>query len=268
VLDFVENKVFAAARPKDQAGGQGYDVKLADAVKAALPFVDKSFPNEPLIEARLRLTMAASFRDLGEPGTYGAAGGAVFNHSSAATFIRCTFTGNQAVAGDGGKTNSTDLDFGGGGAIWSEGNSLLTVEQGTFTRNQALGGNGGTGTGSNGFIGLASGGAILNFGNATLVVDATTFSSNQAIGGSYTSGTGAGLGMASGGCIQNEGAATITNSSFNDNGALAGCFNTGSGSTIVGRAVGGAINNRPVNGGVGTVTASGDSFNASRASGP
>jgi hypothetical protein len=33
VLEFVENKIFAAARPKDQEGGQGYDVKLADAVK-------------------------------------------------------------------------------------------------------------------------------------------------------------------------------------------------------------------------------------------
>src|SRR5262249_21178796 len=43
VLDFVENKVFAAARPKNQEGGQGFDVKLVDAVKAALPFVDKGF---------------------------------------------------------------------------------------------------------------------------------------------------------------------------------------------------------------------------------
>jgi hypothetical protein len=61
VLNFVETKVFAAARPKDQDGGQGYDVKLADAVKAALAFVDKSFTTQPLIEARLRMTMGNSF---------------------------------------------------------------------------------------------------------------------------------------------------------------------------------------------------------------
>jgi serine/threonine protein kinase len=66
VLDFVENKVFAAARPKDEEGGQGYDVKLADAVKAALPFVDKSLAGQPLIEARLRTTMGTSFWYLGK----------------------------------------------------------------------------------------------------------------------------------------------------------------------------------------------------------
>jgi hypothetical protein len=66
VLDFVENKVFAAARPKDQEGGQGYDVKLADAVKAALAFVNKSFTDQPLIEARLRMTLGQSFWHLGQ----------------------------------------------------------------------------------------------------------------------------------------------------------------------------------------------------------
>jgi eukaryotic-like serine/threonine-protein kinase len=68
VLDFVENKVFAVARPKDQAGGQGYDVKLADAIEAALPFVEKNFPEQPLIEARLRMTLGNSFSYLGEAG--------------------------------------------------------------------------------------------------------------------------------------------------------------------------------------------------------
>jgi hypothetical protein len=69
VLDFVENKVFSAARPKDQEGGQGYDVKLADAVKAALPFVDKSFTAQPLIEGKLRMTMGISFSNLGDAKT-------------------------------------------------------------------------------------------------------------------------------------------------------------------------------------------------------
>jgi serine/threonine protein kinase/tetratricopeptide (TPR) repeat protein len=66
VLDFVENKVFAAARPKDQEGGRGFDVKLADAVRAALPFVNKSFTTQPLIEARLRMSMGLSFMYLGD----------------------------------------------------------------------------------------------------------------------------------------------------------------------------------------------------------
>jgi hypothetical protein len=69
VLDFVEDKVFAAARPKDYEGGLGYDVKLADAIKAALPFVEKNFANQSLIEARLRMTMGTSFLYLGDPKT-------------------------------------------------------------------------------------------------------------------------------------------------------------------------------------------------------
>src|SRR5262245_26865121 len=67
VLDFVESKVLAAARPKGQERGLGHDVTLRKAIETAVPFVDQSFGNEPLIEARLRLTLGASFRYLGEP---------------------------------------------------------------------------------------------------------------------------------------------------------------------------------------------------------
>jgi tetratricopeptide (TPR) repeat protein len=67
VLDFVENRVFAAARPKDREGGLGYDVKLADALKAALPSVQTGFQDQPLIEARLRMTLGLSFAYLGKP---------------------------------------------------------------------------------------------------------------------------------------------------------------------------------------------------------
>jgi len=69
VIKFVEDKILAAARPKDEDGGLGYDVKLADAVKATLPFVDKSFTAQPLVEARLRMTMGISFLDLGDATT-------------------------------------------------------------------------------------------------------------------------------------------------------------------------------------------------------
>src|SRR5438067_1679184 len=66
VLDFVENKVFEAARPEGQGGGLGRDVTLRKAVEAALPFVEKGFADQPLIEARLRLTLGTSFYHLGE----------------------------------------------------------------------------------------------------------------------------------------------------------------------------------------------------------
>jgi tetratricopeptide (TPR) repeat protein len=67
VLGFVENKVFAAARPKGQEGGLGYDVKLVDAITAALTSIENSFLNKPLTEARLRETIGTSFRYLGKP---------------------------------------------------------------------------------------------------------------------------------------------------------------------------------------------------------
>ena len=66
VLDFVENKIIAAARPEGQAGGLGRDVTLRRAIEAALSFVDQSFSNQPLIEARLRLTLAVTFGNLGD----------------------------------------------------------------------------------------------------------------------------------------------------------------------------------------------------------
>ena len=66
VLDFVENNVFAAARPADQDGGLGHDVTLRQAIQTALPLVARSFTDQPLIEARLRMTLAMSFSYLGE----------------------------------------------------------------------------------------------------------------------------------------------------------------------------------------------------------
>jgi serine/threonine protein kinase/tetratricopeptide (TPR) repeat protein len=67
VIDFVENRVFAAARPKNQEGGLGYDVKLKDALLAALPYVENSsLKDQPLVEARLRATLGRSFAFLGD----------------------------------------------------------------------------------------------------------------------------------------------------------------------------------------------------------
>jgi tetratricopeptide (TPR) repeat protein len=66
VLEFVENRVFAAARPEGQEGGLGHAVTLRQAVESALPYVAKSFTGKPLIEARLRKTLGRSFGCLGD----------------------------------------------------------------------------------------------------------------------------------------------------------------------------------------------------------
>jgi tetratricopeptide (TPR) repeat protein len=69
VLEFVESHVFAAARPEGKEGGQGSEVSLRKAVKSALPFVANSFMDQPLIEARLRLSLGMSFYYLGDAKT-------------------------------------------------------------------------------------------------------------------------------------------------------------------------------------------------------
>jgi serine/threonine protein kinase/tetratricopeptide (TPR) repeat protein len=66
VLEFVEMHVFAAARPVGDEYGLGHDVTLRRAVEAALPFLEKSFADQPLIEARLRMTIGMSFHYLGD----------------------------------------------------------------------------------------------------------------------------------------------------------------------------------------------------------
>jgi serine/threonine protein kinase len=66
VLEFMEDRVFRAARPQGQEGGLGRSVSLRQAVEAALPHIEKSFPNQPLIEARLRATLGQIFLDLGD----------------------------------------------------------------------------------------------------------------------------------------------------------------------------------------------------------
>jgi hypothetical protein len=41
-------------------------VRLADALRASLPFVETGFRDQPLVEARLRMTLGSSFRLLGD----------------------------------------------------------------------------------------------------------------------------------------------------------------------------------------------------------
>jgi serine/threonine protein kinase len=66
VVRFFEHKVFAAGRPKEQAGGLRHDVSLRDAIKASLPALGTSFTAQPLVEARLRFTLGNTFHYLGD----------------------------------------------------------------------------------------------------------------------------------------------------------------------------------------------------------
>jgi serine/threonine protein kinase/tetratricopeptide (TPR) repeat protein len=66
VLNFVESRILATARPQGQEGGLGRDVTLRAAIEAAIPAIESSFANQPLIEARLRATLGRSFLFLGD----------------------------------------------------------------------------------------------------------------------------------------------------------------------------------------------------------
>jgi eukaryotic-like serine/threonine-protein kinase len=66
VLGFVQARIFAAAAPEGEQGGLGRSVTLRKAVESALPYVSESFQKQPLIEARLRMTMGISFLYLGD----------------------------------------------------------------------------------------------------------------------------------------------------------------------------------------------------------
>ncbi len=66
VLEFVEEKVFAAARPEGQEGGLGREATMRQALEAALPAVEGAFRGRPLVEASLRQTLGTSFLCLGE----------------------------------------------------------------------------------------------------------------------------------------------------------------------------------------------------------
>ncbi len=61
VLIFVESNIFAAARPQGRDGGLGREVTLRRVTEAALPFIEQSFHDKPLLEARLRITLGRSF---------------------------------------------------------------------------------------------------------------------------------------------------------------------------------------------------------------
>jgi tetratricopeptide (TPR) repeat protein len=69
VLDFVQDKILAAARPERKEGGLGREVTLHKALETALPQVDSAFQGRPVLEAAVRMTLGTSFYYLGDAPT-------------------------------------------------------------------------------------------------------------------------------------------------------------------------------------------------------
>jgi tetratricopeptide (TPR) repeat protein/tRNA A-37 threonylcarbamoyl transferase component Bud32 len=67
VLDFVQKRILVSARPAGKSGGLGIDTTVRQALTAALPYVDQSFADQPLIEARVRTHIGLTFLQLSEP---------------------------------------------------------------------------------------------------------------------------------------------------------------------------------------------------------
>jgi eukaryotic-like serine/threonine-protein kinase len=66
VLNFVDEKIFAATRPEGLQWGAGGEISLRRAADAAVPYLATSFHDQPRIEARLRMTVANLYLGLGD----------------------------------------------------------------------------------------------------------------------------------------------------------------------------------------------------------
>ena len=66
ILSFVDDHILSAARPEGQAGGLGTSATIRQTVEAALPFVQTSFTDRPLLQARLQTTLGVTFYYLGD----------------------------------------------------------------------------------------------------------------------------------------------------------------------------------------------------------
>lgn len=67
VLEFFQDKVLAAGRPRGWAGNPGKDVTLRQAVEAAESKVAEAFADRPLAEASIREILGATEVELGDP---------------------------------------------------------------------------------------------------------------------------------------------------------------------------------------------------------
>ncbi len=67
VLEFLRDKILAAARPAGQEGGLGRNVTLREAIDKAEATIIGSFADQPKVEAVIRDAMGLSYHHLGEP---------------------------------------------------------------------------------------------------------------------------------------------------------------------------------------------------------
>ncbi len=66
VLEFLQNKVLAAARPRDQEGGLGREISLRAAIDTAESGIDRSFRDKPAVEASIRAALGETYYYLGD----------------------------------------------------------------------------------------------------------------------------------------------------------------------------------------------------------
>ena len=66
VLSFFQDNVLAAARPRGEDHGLGYNATIRAAVDAAEPYIARKFTNEPLAEASIRDVLGTTYFHLGE----------------------------------------------------------------------------------------------------------------------------------------------------------------------------------------------------------
>jgi serine/threonine protein kinase/tetratricopeptide (TPR) repeat protein len=61
VLEFLQKRILAAARPKDQQGGLGRDATIMAALDQAEPGIAKAFAGKPLVEASIRQALGHTY---------------------------------------------------------------------------------------------------------------------------------------------------------------------------------------------------------------
>ena len=102
------------------------------------------------------------------------------------------------IAGNGLVASSNDEEGqANGGALHTEGTSVLTVQDSTFIGNQAIGGSGGSAKkrADSYAVDGGFGGAVADDDGGILVLSGCTFSRIQAIGGSDSTGNTSGQGV-------------------------------------------------------------------------
>ena len=174
-------------------------------------------------------------------------GGAIYNAGVASlTVANVTLAENEAWGGAG---YSTSFNTGGnGGDAWGgaiDNNGALTLSDTELRNNLAQGGNGGRGRSDGGYGGVGLGGALSLWGSDPLILNNVQLLTNTVQGGDgdYGADLGGDGGSSNGGALFSEPPLTMTNSHFQNNGAVAGAAGKADGGSDgnVGLSEGGAI---------------------------